>query len=196
MVVISSGRSAVDLDKWLGDIPGLHFGAEHGGYFRSAGSKTWQSASTTAVKGWRTAVLPVLEKYAAKTPGALVETKNTALVWHYRQAKSYYAYKNLVILKRVLKPIAKELGLTVRQGHMTLEVKAADINKANIAKKWLATEPDFAVAIGDDYTDEDTFATMPSDAYTIKVGPGRTVARYRLKNLEAVLQLLEKLSKR
>jgi trehalose 6-phosphate synthase/phosphatase len=49
------------------------------------------------------------------------------------------------------------------------------------------------LAIGDDFTDEDMFASMPPHAFTIKVGAGRTAARYRARNVGEVLDLLKKL---
>jgi trehalose 6-phosphate synthase/phosphatase len=195
IVVVISGRQKENLDEWLGDL-GLNFGAEHGAYSRTGSSKSWQMTASSADKKWQAVLLPILEKYAARTPGAFVEQKSTALVWHYRQAKPYYAHKNLLILKRVLKPFAKSLGLRVRQGHMILEVKAADIHKGTVAKEWLKYKPDFVLAMGDDYTDEDMFASLPADSYTIKVGRGRTKAHFRLKNSNEVLQFLEKLSKK
>jgi len=193
-VVIISGRPQATLDTWLGDL-GLHFAAEHGAYTRKSTSKGWQTTTDEASTDWQKKILPILEKYAARTPGSFVEQKKSALVWHYRQAKPYYAHKNLVILNRILKPLAKSLGLRVRQGHMILEIKPADVNKGNIVKEWLATKPDFVLTLGDDYTDEDMFAATPASAYSIKVGPGRTNARYRIKNVDAVLKLLEKISK-
>ena len=35
-------------------------------------------------------------------------------------------------------------------------------------------------AIGDDRTDEDLFGALPTEAITIKVGPGDTKARFRV----------------
>ena len=115
-------------------------------------------------------------------------------MWHYREASTYYAQKNLVILKRVLQPLARDLGLHVRQGNKILEVKAADINKGEVAKLWLKSRPDFILCIADDYTDEDMFNALPGDAYTGKIGRGQTAARYRLKSTDEVLKLLAKLS--
>jgi trehalose 6-phosphate synthase/phosphatase len=192
-VVIVSGRQRANLEKWLGGL-GAHFAAEHGAYTKNRSAASWQRADSTAVSNWQHSIVPILELYAARTPGAEVEQKSTALVWHYRQASSYYAQKNLVILKRILQPLAKELGLQVRQGHKILEVKPSDIHKGSVAASWLESRPDFILAIGDDYTDEDMFTVLPGDAYTIKVGRGQTAARYRLKNPEEVLKLLAILS--
>ena len=51
------------------------------------------------------------------------------------------------------------------------------------------------MAIGDDWTDEDTFDAMPDGAYTIKVRESTSVAKYHLKSYEEVRKLLKKLVK-
>jgi trehalose 6-phosphate synthase/phosphatase len=190
-VVIVSGRRAEDLDEWLGDT-GVHFAAEHGAYRRRQ-KEDWQLAPSKAEPGWQEKVLPILEQYAAETPGATVEQKSAALVWHYRLAQPYFAQKNLVTLKRLLEPLASKLGLAVHQGKKILEVKAQDINKGMVADQWLHANPDFVLIVGDDYTDEDMFRAAPSNAITIKVGKGPTVARYRAQTVDDVLGLLYRL---
>jgi trehalose 6-phosphate phosphatase len=49
------------------------------------------------------------------------------------------------------------------------------------------------VFVGDDATDEYGFATVNRlRGYSVKVGPGRTVARWRLRDVRAVLEWLER----
>jgi len=50
------------------------------------------------------------------------------------------------------------------------------------------------VAIGDDRTDEDLFASLPPEAITVRVGPGPTRARYRLEGTGAVREMLHLLA--
>jgi trehalose 6-phosphate synthase/phosphatase len=52
---------------------------------------------------------------------------------------------------------------------------------------------DFIMAIGDDFTDEDMFKALPKRAFTIKVGLGKTRARYRVTNTKAVQILIASL---
>jgi len=54
---------------------------------------------------------------------------------------------------------------------------------------------DFILSIGDDRTDEDMFEVLAnnSNAYTIKVGDGDTLAKYRLENVQNVIVLLNEL---
>ena len=46
------------------------------------------------------------------------------------------------------------------------------------------------MAIGDDWTDEDTFKAMPDGAYSIKVGSSQSAAKFSLTSVEEVRSLL------
>jgi trehalose 6-phosphate synthase/phosphatase len=192
-VVIISGRSADDLDTWFGALP-LNLVAEHGAATKKVGNKTWQSVEKTD-SDWKQLLLPALEKYARLTPGARVEVKPRSLVWHYRAAAPYQAQKYAVIIKRALKPILKTYGLELLQGNKVLEIKNPKISKANAAKPWLERDYKFVLAIGDDATDESLFLALPVDSYSVKVGRGRTAARFRLASSKEIVALLRKLAK-
>ena len=193
-VVLVSGRSASDLDERFSSLS-INLVAEHGAMTKLAGHKTWHTLARAESK-WKRQILPLLFLYAEKTPRARVEEKPHSLVWHYRQSPPYYAQKSVVIIKRTLKPILKTFGLAIFQGNKILEIKDPTINKGSAISRWLKKDYDFILALGDDYTDEDTFAALPVSSYTIKVRPGRTVARYRLTNDLAVLDFLQNLTKK
>ncbi len=159
---------------------------------RRKGGKNWHRTSSSGLE-WRQHVTRLFEHYADQTPGALVEQKEWAVVWHYRAASPFYAQKHLVALRRVLKPLAKEYGLQLLEGNKVLEVRPLDVSKRRAAQEWLIHDHDFIMAIGDDTTDEDMFAILPPLAYGIKVGRGTTLARYRVKDVASVLNLLDKL---
>jgi trehalose 6-phosphate synthase/phosphatase len=142
---------------------------------------------------WEKVVTKLFEAYASETPGAFVERKEWSIAWHYRNAPPFYAQKNLVILKKLLKPLAEREKLGIVDGNMALEVHHLDVSKGHITQEWLLHDQDFILAVGDDTTDEDMFAALPTASYTIKVGRGPTKANYRLPNPSAVHQLLRKL---
>ena len=210
---VISGRGEDELVTWLGELP-ISLVAEHGAVMRAQSqaqttTKTTRKARkqpwellTNVPATWQDDIQPILEKYAANTPGAFVEIKNFSIVWHYRAASAYYAQKHLVALRKILKPIAKSYGLGVYSGNKILEIKPLDVNKGTAAEQLLAryasgTAPsiDFILCIGDDYTDEDMFEALPLTAFTIKVGRGLTAARYRAAAVIDVHGLLKKLAK-
>jgi trehalose 6-phosphate synthase/phosphatase len=189
-VVVVSGRKQKDLDGWLGKLP-ITLASEHSATMRSRG-KSWKEL-TNPDASWKKIIRPVLEKYALLTPGAEVEEKSFSLVWHYRTASPYYTQKNLVALRPILHELAQKYGLGVHGGNKIIEIKPLALNKGVIATKSLRPSHDFVLVIGDDYTDEQMFVALPPSTFTIKVGPGRSAARYRMKNVDAVRKLLEQL---
>ncbi len=57
------------------------------------------------------------------------------------------------------------------------------------------SEYDFVIGVGDDNTDEDLFSTLPSEAYSIKIGPCNTEAKYHLKSWKELRLILKQLSR-
>ncbi len=192
-VVIVSGRKASNLEDWLGSLP-IGLVAEHGGATKKKGHKHWQTIERSEIR-WKRVVEPVLTAYAAETPGARVETKLHSLVWHYRASPPYYAQKYTVIIKRVLKPLLRTYNLQIFQGNKILEIKDPRVNKGSAIQSWLKRNHDFVLVIGDDFTDEDMFAAMPSEAYSVKVGRGGTLAHFRLQTYQDARKLLQRLIK-
>ncbi len=192
-VVVISGRRAANLNDWFGHL-NISLVAEHGASIKRVGSHTWRTLENVNTE-WKKAILPVLKKYASLTPRAEVEVKPHSLVWHYRGASPYYAQKYAVTIKHVLKPYLKNYGVALYQGNKILEIKNPHINKGEAIQPWLLIKHDFILAIGDDYTDEDTFLSVAtSNAWAVKVGSGRTHANYRVKSTLEVIALLKKLS--
>jgi trehalose 6-phosphate synthase/phosphatase len=68
------------------------------------------------------------------------------------------------------------------------------VNKSRILPEILRQHPGaFLLAIGDDRTDEDLFATLPAGAASIHVGSGDSRAGYRLLDVGRVRELLKAL---
>jgi len=75
-----------------------------------------------------------------------------------------------------------------------IEVRNLGVNKGRAANEWLISRDwEFILAIGDDWTDEDTFFSMPEKAYTVKVGFGASNARYYVDFYIEVRRILRKL---
>lgn len=191
-VAIVSGRSIGDLMERFGKLP-VHLIAEHGASSRRAGQSSWRTQTNAAAK-WQNVLLPILERYAAQTPGAHVETKAYSLVWHYRSSPPYYAHKYLTVIKRTLRRYLKQNGLVIQKGNKVLEIKDPSITKGTAIRPWLERQYDFVLVVGDDTTDEDMFKEVSDTAYSVKVGRGLTAARYRVADSQEVLRLLDELA--
>ena len=192
-VVIISGRSRKTLEQWFGDLE-LGLVAEHGAWLRSVGGR-WRLSGPLA-SDWKRFIRPILDRYVHRTPGSMVEEKEFALVWHYRRVVPGLAEARAAELRASLIELVADLRLDVLEGSKVVEVRNAGIGKGYAAARWLTRRKrDFVLAVGDDTTDEDMFAAMPADAYTIKVGARQSRARYRLDSPRAVRKLLERMAK-
>jgi trehalose 6-phosphate synthase/phosphatase len=146
---------------------------------------------------WKAQIRPILELYVVRTPGAFIEEKDFSLVWHYRKADPKLATIRAGELKEALSYLTNNLNLGILEGSKVLEVKGIGINKGHAALKWILKEKwDFIIAIGDDWTDEDTFAILSEQAYSIKVGMGVSRARFSMSYPFEVRELLNDFGKK
>lgn len=192
-VVVISGRDRHTLETWLGDLP-ISLVAEHGVWIRDWGG-VWRM--TRPLKNdWKPRIRAVLETYADRLPGSFVEEKEFSLVWHYRAADPELGAVRARELLDQLVNFTANIDVRVLQGNKVIEVKAGGVNKGVAGEYYLArTKPDFVLAVGDDWTDEDLFVALPDTAYTLRVGLATSQARYNLRDHLAVLDLLTDLAR-
>jgi len=188
LLVIVSGRNRAFLEAVFGDMP-VCLVAEHGAFIRYPASP-WQQLSATSLD-WSLLVRPLMEAYADRYAGTFVEEKETALAWHYRTSRSEEASQAATELAGLLRKLPSQTPLTVLEGTKVVEVKPAQHSKGTIARQLFQQQAvDFILSLGDDLTDEDMFGQLPNWAYSIKVGSGRSGARYRLARQADVARLL------
>jgi trehalose 6-phosphate synthase/phosphatase len=192
-VVIISGRDRHTLEQWLGHLP-LDFIAEHGVWLRRAG-QDWTLFQEGLRADWKPELRLLLEQYVRRTPGSFIEEKDYSLAWHYRRADAGLAELRARELLGHLGFLTANTELQALEGHKVIEVKHAGLHKGTAAARWLSPRrPDFILALGDDRTDEDTFAALPPTAYTVKVGRApRSRARFGLPGPSEVRALLRQL---
>ncbi|WP_321480267.1 bifunctional alpha,alpha-trehalose-phosphate synthase (UDP-forming)/trehalose-phosphatase [uncultured Bacteroides sp.] len=189
-VAISSGRDQQTLTEWFGDLS-IILAAEHGAFVRH---KNGDWVKNIAEEKWDKEIVDTLIKITDKTPGAFLETKRTALVWHYRNVDPWAAALREQQLVSILRDKCDREGLQIMKGNKIIEVKTMGCDKGAVINNLLKAENyDYMFAIGDDTTDEDMFRAMPQSAYTIKVGEVSDSARFYLKSQKAVLPLLKKM---
>ncbi len=134
----------------------------------------------------------MLAAFTRSTPGALIEEKTYSIAWHYRQCDPGLANRRAAEISEALEAKATEAGLQLLDGDKVLELRNPAFNKGRSARKVVAAgKYDFILAIGDDTTDEDMFAALPTGAVTIKVGTHVTAASYFVSNYKEVRALLE-----
>ena len=192
-VVVISGRSAETLEQWLG-MTGVDMVAEHGAKMRYAEDGVWHITEEDYSGEWKDQLRPVFEVFVDRTPGAILEEKGAALVWHYRRADPGLGELRAAELIQTLEGFVANTSLHILLGHKIVEVKPSMVSKGKAAHPWLTREPssDFILAVGDDVTDEALFEAVPLDCWSVKVGlPGHSKARYYLSDPYEVRGLLQ-----
>ena len=191
-VVLISGRSAENLDRWFGTVQGLWLVAEHGAELKHPSAPTWDALRPQSTSDWKATVMPILEHFVDRTPGSFVEEKKHALVWHYRMAEPEFGEWLANELVSMLEAMLAETELRAFRGAKIVEVKPVWANKGGVFERLLTaySDPDFIFAAGDDRTDEDLFERLPAHAWTVHVGPGATRASFVTADFQSLRRLL------
>src|SRR3989339_762307 len=188
-VVIVSGRAKHTLQDWFGMLP-VSLVAEHGAWIKEKLNE-WQLIKLLKTD-WKVKLLPILEVYSTRLPGAFIEEKEFSIVWHYRLADQELASVRAKELIDDLISFTANIDVQVLQGSKVVEVRNSGINKGTAGSYFLSKNKyDFILAMGDDWTDEDLFRALPKEAYSIKVSIQATYARFNLWDYREVRKLLE-----
>ncbi|CAN5348541.1 bifunctional alpha,alpha-trehalose-phosphate synthase (UDP-forming)/trehalose-phosphatase [soil metagenome] len=191
-VVVISGRNRSFLEKTFTGIP-VHLVAEHGAFLKKP-DHPWERLDLST-DDWVDPVRSTMNYFVDRFPGSFIEEKETAIAWHYRMVENDDIEGQAIDLSTQLRRVSSSIPLTVIQGSKVVEVKPAQHSKGTVALTLVDQKSyDFIVSIGDDTTDEDMFRQLPNWAYTMKVGPGMSFARYRLARQQDVEILLKRMS--
>jgi trehalose 6-phosphate synthase/phosphatase len=188
-VHVVSGRARETMERWLGHLPlGLH--AEHGFWSRAPGG-SWVAQQAPAME-WREPARAILEQFAARTPGSLVEEKTASLAWHYRMAEPEFAAVQAKELRVHLTELLSNSPVEILAGQKLIEVRPHGVHKGVIVPPLLdAVPPDtLIVALGDDRTDQDLFEALPPQAVTVHIGSAPSRAAIRLASVRDARRLL------
>jgi trehalose 6-phosphate synthase/phosphatase len=190
-VHLLTGRSRPSVESWLGHLP-LGFATEHGLLSRTPDGH-WTSPRARG-GAWLEPAVALFSDLAKRTPGALVEVKTASVAFHYRRSDPLLAAARLREARERIATLPDAEEAEVLDGSAVLELRARGVHKGLAAATLAAGYPGAAVfAAGDDRTDEDTFAALPEDAVTLRVGRGSTLARFRVFDSREVRALLRAL---
>lgn len=188
-VALMSGRAIADIDRLFPEVR-LPAAGQHGVERRDRAGRvsrhTFPSAGLDQVR-------TRLADAVARHPRLLLEDKGLSLALHYRRAPRLGGYAHH-LLRSMLTLVGAEYCLLT--GKRVVEMKPAGRDKGTAVLEFLQEEPfrgRVPVFVGDDVTDEYGFAVVNHlNGYSIKVGRGSTVARWRLPTVRDVLAWLER----
>jgi trehalose 6-phosphate phosphatase len=189
-VALITGRTIRDADALF---PGLTLpvAGQHGLERRSADGVLHSHGEGPPGYGW---LHGELEQLCARHSGLWLEDKGATLALHYRLAPGLASY-----VHRTVRAIVSTLGASGSQwrlqpGKGIIEIKPAGRDKGAAILDYMSEKPfvgRLPVFVGDDRTDEFGFnAVTVLGGWAVKVGPGITNARFRLRDVATVRQWL------
>ncbi|CAI0560688.1 unnamed protein product [Linum tenue] len=210
-VFLVSGRGKDSLGQWFSPCKKLGIAAEHGYYLRWSADKDWEICGQNCDFGWFQIAEPVMKLYTESTDGSYIETKESALVWHHRDADPGFGASQAKELLDHLESVLANEPVTVKSGQYIVEVKPQGVSKGVVAEKIFTSmadkgrQADFVLCIGDDRSDEDMFERIgnastsgvlasSTNVFACTVGQKPSKAKYYLDDTSDVLHMLRALA--
>jgi trehalose 6-phosphate phosphatase len=182
-VALVTGRSLVAADA-IFDVRRLPVAAQHGLERRRAdGFIERRPADPLLLRRLRSEIDEAFSGHL----GVVIEDKGASIAIHYRAVPTAAP-----AVHTVARRIADELGpgVSVLRGKRVVELTVGEADKGLAVREFLAERPfrgRIPVFVGDDVSDEAAFEVVNELGGTsIKVGPGETLAQWRLRGVADV----------
>jgi len=188
-VAVVSGRDLAAIERLFGFPEDLTVVGSHG--LEPRGTVVEPSAEERARLG---ELVALAERAGERVgEGAWVEHKPLSVALHTRQAVAPgRSVEGAAWLGHAAEQVA---GTTIKFGSEVVELLARPTSKATaVAELRRAARAASVLFVGDDVTDEDVFAVLGDDDWSVRVGPGETSARHRLADPAAVHQFVRRLA--
>mmetsp|Transcript_8169 Transcript_8169/g.10578 ORF Transcript_8169/g.10578 Transcript_8169/m.10578 type:complete len:244 (+) Transcript_8169:191-922(+) len=164
-----SGRERRFLESWLGKLR-IGLAAEYGYYHRMPDETEWQCTGEEVELSWKELVKPVMKYFTERTPGTYIESRESSLAWHYKDADPHFGAWQAKDMQISMEDVLSNYPLEIIQGNHNVEVRHRSVSKSHVLQKALAhlstpesiaahggNEIDFIFCVGDDRSDEDMF---------------------------------------
>jgi trehalose-phosphatase len=190
LVAVVSGRHLQTLETMVG-VAGVHYIGLHGTEREGKSTVLSRTSQQSLLRAKRDA----LSKIEA-LPGVWIEEKGLSFAVHYRGARPGIVQTANLTVREILAPMRN--ALRILYGDNVWEVVPREVPGKGVAvRELLEGLPDKTVAMyfGDDETDEEAFAVLPSQI-TVRVGRAHgTRAHFYVRNPGEVLRFLFLLEK-
>ena len=197
-VALVSGRALAVLREYSGMPAAVHLVGSHGAEFDTGGRERSDSGNVPGFaleidEALLARIGSELHAIAADKPGVTVESKPASVALHVRNASDADGQAALAAARVV----GHACGAEITAGKAVLEFAVISTDKGEALDILRAQNDATAVAFfGDDVTDEKAFRRMVGGDVGVKVGPGETLAGYRVDSPEDVAAALHYLLER
>jgi trehalose 6-phosphate synthase/phosphatase len=136
-VVLVCARSTSVCEQWFAGLHGnIVLAAEYGVYIKWIGEEEhWRCMVPNMDLSWWEHVVPLLEYYTERTPGAFIERKDSSVAWHYRDCDLDHGIWQASELLVSLREITRSLPVSVVPGNRYLELRPQKVSKASLFER-------------------------------------------------------------
>jgi len=188
-MVLLSKREHTFMDQYFKDFS-CGMMAEQGIWIKKDNSSDWQKLMSYSSE-WKKEIRPVLNDYSVRVPRSSIEEREHVLAWNYQKSDPELGNISASELFDYLNDFLANTDLQVTHGNKVVDVRVHGIDKGNGIKSWLLENNwDFILVLGEDWSDEDIFKILPETAYSVKINPGSTHARYYFESVHSARKLL------
>jgi trehalose 6-phosphate phosphatase len=187
-VAVVSGRDLASLRQVTGLGPEVTLIGSHGAEMSrddEEGEDLLTAEEQARLETLDRALVPLLEQH----PEVRLEHKPTSRVLHTRGVDDETARAALAAGEALLEQVP---GVHATPGKDVLELSVTETGKGQALRALArAHHADAILYLGDDVTDERAFAELGPDDLTVRVGPGETVAAFRVADERGTVEVLQ-----
>ena len=162
-IYVVTGRGLDLLGYWFIELENLGFANEYGFLHKDPGTKVWHRLFEMDWN-WKDIVKKIMENYAVKTPGSVLEIKEACVIWKYEHADYELGLKQSDALILHLNEVFENNSeIDVIRVDRSVEVRPMGLNKGTLTqilmeKCYKEKGPiDMIVTVGGMLSDEDMF---------------------------------------
>ncbi|KAE8807507.1 alpha,alpha-trehalose-phosphate synthase [Hordeum vulgare] len=123
MVLIASTKTRATLSEWFSPCEDLGLAAEHGYFLRLKRDAEWETCGIATDCSWKQIAEPVMKTYTETTDGSVIEDKETAIVWCYKDADPDFGSCQAKELHEHLESVLSNEPVSVKADVNHVEVK-------------------------------------------------------------------------
>ncbi|KAF4323942.1 hypothetical protein BBO99_00002374 [Phytophthora kernoviae] len=127
-VVLVSAHERNVIGSWLTDRR-VGVVAESGYFYRLPNDDEWQVMTEDTDPSWKKVVRPIMQYFTERTPGSRIDSKDSALAWHYGETDPIFGPMQARDMQVNLEDVLCNLPLEVVQGPNRVEVRLQGVTK-------------------------------------------------------------------
>jgi len=197
-IAVISGRTLHSLMRKV-RLEGIIYGGNHGAQLTGPNIDFQAPIGPETYRAFET-IKSSVRSLTAGMNGVVLEDKTHSLSIHFREFEEDVPQLTRAV-SHIVQPFIDDGYVRINTGKKVFDITPGSWNKG-MAVQWLlrhlsvstVSQSVVPIYIGDDTTDEDAFAAIGQNGFTVVVGNvRRSAAQYSLRDTDEVLKLLEKI---